>query len=134
MIQPSAEPPTTYREQVALLQYPKGWLRLFGYLAIVYFLTPIVLGLVFMMMLFPLTLALVRLSFVWTPVYHFAGRIMGLKGLPEHLAKPPTWTTIYSLVWAIVTLVIVGFCIRILFFSGFCNQNLICMLGHLPLK
>ena len=128
------QPPTTYREQVRLLIYPKAWLRLVGYFAIVDVLTLIILGVIFMMILLPLTLALLRLSFVWTPLYHLAGRVMGLKGLPEHLAKPPTWFMIYSLAWALGMPATVAVCIRILFFSGFCNQNLICMLGRLALK
>ena len=41
---------------------------------------------------------------------------------------------IRSLAWAVVMLGIVAFCIRILFFSGFCNQNLVCMFGHALLK
>lgn len=134
MIQPCAQPPTTYREQIALLRDSKRLLKLLGYLAVVYFLTPIVLGLVFTMMMFPLTLALVHLGFVWTPVYHLAGRVMGVRGLPEHLAKPPTWMVIYSLAWAVVTFAIVAYCVWILFSIGFCNQNLVCMLGHLRLK
>ena len=128
MIELAVEPPTTYREQIALLWNQKGLLRLLGYLAVVYFLTPIVLGLIFLAMLFPLTLALVRLTFVFTPVYHLAGRIMCVKGLPERLAKSPMWFLVYSIVWVVVMLAVVGFLVRMLFFSGFCNQNLICML------
>jgi len=133
-IESSPQTPSTYKEQIALLQQSKGWLRLFGYLAALYLLTPILLGLVFMLMLFPLTVALFRLSLIFTPVYHLAGRIMGVKGLPERLARPPTCITVYSLVWAAVMLAIVAFCIRILFLTGFCNQNLICMFGPLLVK
>ena len=134
MIQSSTQPPTTYREQIALLRDSKGLLKLFGYLAVVYFLAPIILGLVFTMMMFPLTLALVRLGFVWTPVYHLAGRVMGVKGLPDHLAKPPTWFMIYSVVWVGVMFAIVAYCVWILLSIGFCSQNLACMLGNLRLK
>ena len=130
----SAHSPTTYKEQIALLRNPKGWLRLLGYISLAYFLIGLFIGLLFMVMLFPLTLAFARLQFIFTPAYHLAGRIMGVKGLPERLARPPTWFTIYSIVWVVFQLAIVAMLVRLLFFAGFCNQNLICIFGHMLLK
>lgn len=127
-MQSSGQPPTTYREQVALLRDGHGLLRLLACLVFVYFLTPIILGFVFIMIMFPLTLALGRLIFVWTPAYHLAGRAMGLNGLPEHLAKAPGWFMLYSAAWVAVMLAIAGYFVRVLFSIGFCNQNLICLL------
>lgn len=131
---PSAEPPTSYKEQIALLRNAKGVLRLLGYLSLVYFLTVLFLGFIFMAMLLPLTLAFARLAVIFTPAYHLAGRIMGVKGLPARLASPPTWLTIYSIVWVLFQLGIAAILVRPLFFVGFCNQNLICISGHLLLK
>ncbi|HEX8990577.1 MAG TPA: hypothetical protein VF784_02770 [Anaerolineales bacterium] len=131
---PSAEPPTSYRQQIVLLRNPKGWLRLLGYLSLVYFLTVLFLGFIFMAMLLPLTLAFARLAVIFTPAYHLAGRIMGVKGLPARLAIPPTWLTIYSIVWVLFQLGIAAILFRLLFFVGFCNQNLICISSHLLLK
>ncbi len=101
---------------------------------LVYLLTPLFLGLIFMAMLFPLTLAFARLQVIFTPAYHLAGRIMGVKGLPARLASPPIWLTVYSITWVLFQLGLVAILVRLLFFVGFCNQNLICMLGHLRLK
>ncbi len=87
-MQPAAHPPSTYPEQVALLRNAQG---LLAGLFIAYVLIPVTLGLVFILIMFPLTLALSRLILIWTPAYHLAGRAMGLNGLPDHLAKPPAW-------------------------------------------
>ena len=133
-MEPSAKTPTTYWEQIALLRNAKGLIRLLVYLAVIYFLTPFLLGLIFMAILFPLTLAVIRLAVVFPPAYHLAGRVMGVNGLPAHLAKPPTWYTIYSILYEALCLAVAAFFIRLLFFSGFCNQNPVCMLGHLLLK
>ncbi len=122
---PSTEPPTSYKEQIALLRNSKGLLRLFGCFAVIYFLTTLFLGLIFMAMLFPLTLAFARLEVIFTPAYHLAGKIMGVQGLPAQLARPPSWLTIYSIVWIVFHLAIVAILIRLLFFAGYYNQNLI---------
>ena len=134
MADPSAEPPTSYKEQIALLRNPKGWLRLLGYLSLVYIVTALFFGLIFMAMLFPLTLAFARLEVIFTPAYHLAGRIMGVKGLPARLASPPSWLTIYFMVWVLLQLGLVAILVRLLFFVGFCNQNMICISGRLLLK
>ncbi len=127
---PAAQPPTTYPEQVALLRNAQGLLRLLAGLFVAYVLIPVTLGLVFILIMFPLTLALSRLILIWTPAYHLAGRAMGLNGLPDHLAKPPAWFILYSVVWVAVMLAMAGYFVYVLFSIGFCNQNLICLLAE----
>lgn len=134
MSEPSAEPPITYKEQVALLGNSTRQMSLLGYVALLYFLTLLLLGGIFMAMLFPLTLAFVRLACIFTPAYHLLGQILGVKGLPARLATPPTWLTIYSIIWVLFHLGIVALLIRVIFFIGFCTQNLICIFGRMLLK
>ncbi len=128
---PSPEPPTSYKEQIALLRNAKGLSRIPGYVVLAYFLTTVFLGLIFMAMLLPLTLVLTRLAVIFTPAYRLYGRIVGMQGLPTRLAKPPTWLTIYSIVWVIFQLGIVAILVRLLFFVGFTDQNLIFIFGRL---
>ncbi len=130
MNEPSAGPPTTYSEQIALLRNSKRWLRVFGYLGLIFLLTPVVLGFVFMMMLFPLSLAFARLAVVYTPAYHLMGRLLGVENLPQRLAKPPLWYAIYSAVYILFWLAVVAVMVRLLFSMGFLNQNLVYVMGQ----
>ncbi len=126
----SAEPPATYNEQIALLRNSKRWLRLFGYLGLIFLLTPVVLGFVFMMMLFPLSLAFARLAVVYTPAYRLMGRLLGVEKLPERLAKPPLWYAIYSAVYIFFWLALAALMVGLLFYMGFLNQNLLYVMGQ----
>ena len=126
MNQPAPEPPTTYEEQIALLRPRIGLAKLTGYLALIYLLVFVVLGAVFMAMLVPLTGAFRRLAYITTPAYHLWGRMIGVKGLPAQLAKPPTGVLIGSSVWILVWLALVAILVRFVFFLGFCSQNPIC--------
>ena len=79
MIESLVEPPTTYREQIAILWPSKRGLRMLGYFALMYVLVSLFfLGLVFMTILFTLTLAFARLMFIFTPAYHLVGRMLGV--------------------------------------------------------
>ncbi len=126
--QPTREPPATYAEQIALLWTAKGFLRLFGFLALLSLFIVLVLGLLVMAMFVPLSVAFLQLSFVFTPAYHLMGRIMGVTGLPQHLARPPMWLMLFYWALAIIYLGAVLFLLRAIFIAGFCNQNLICLL------
>ncbi len=119
---------------MALFRNSKGILRLLGFYALLYLLVTPVLGLLFAAMLFPLMLAFLRLSFVYTPAYHVMGRIMGVSGLPERLAKPSKWLGIYSWVYVIFWVAVALLFFWPLFMIGFCNQNVICFVGRWLLK
>ncbi len=127
MTQTGAELPTAYNDQIALLRHTEGWRRLFVYLVFLLLATPFLLGFIFLMALFPLGLAFVRIAALYTPAYHLLGRMLGVHGLPERLAKPPLWFAIYSVVYILFWLGVALICIRLLFYSGFCNQNLVCL-------
>jgi len=130
----ATEPPTNWREQVALLRTPKGLLKIGAYVLLAYLLTSVLLGLLFQVLLFALTLVFARLAFVFTPVYHLAGRMMGVQALPTRLAKPPTWFAIYSAVFILFWLAVVGAIVRVISIAGFCNQNLLCIIWRAPLR
>ncbi len=132
--QPVAEPPNTYREQIALLRPQTDQLKLYGYLALVYLLVLLFLGALFMAMLLPLTAAFRRLAYIFTPAYHLWGRMVGAKRLPVQLAKPPTSAAIYSSISVLIWLGLVAILVRAVFFIGFCNQNVICLAGRLLLR
>lgn len=127
MAQSAQQPPRTYTEQVALLRDGKGTWRAIGFLALVYLVSTMLLGWIFLPIVFLLSLALILLSVVWTPAYHGVGWMMGLKGLPDHLARPPIWRTVFQHVFAGLTLAVAGVFIRMVFLSGFCSQNAICL-------
>lgn len=132
--QPAAEPPTTYQEQIALLRPHIGLAKLAGYLALVYLLTFVVLGAVFMAMLVPITGAFRRLAYISTAAYHLWGRMIGVKELPAQLAKPPIGVVIWSSIWIVAWLALVAILLRLVFFIGFCNQNVLCFAGRWLLK
>ncbi len=129
MNQPATEPPTTWREQVALFRNAKGLLRLVVFFALLFCVAAFLLGALFQGMALALSIAFVHLMGVYTPAYHLMGRIMGLKGLPTRLAKPPTWFIFYSWLWAVFMLGIFAFIVRLLFIVGFCPQNIFCVLA-----
>jgi hypothetical protein len=102
--------------------------KVFAYLLGVHLLVLIALGIMFHLVLFGLTLALLRLVGVFDPAYQLVGRVLGIKGLPAHLAKPPTFYFVYSGVMMLFPLVIITVGIWVLFHAGFCAQNFICIL------
>ena len=129
MTQSTPEVPATYGEQIALLRNSTGWRRLLAYLGLVYLATPFLLGFIFLMMLMPLTLALARLATIYTPAYRLVGRMLGVQHLPERLAPPSLLLIGYSIVYILFWLVVASVCARLLFYSGFCNQNVVCLAG-----
>ncbi len=132
--QPANEPPTTYQEQMALLRGRTGSLKLFGYYALLHFLVMLIVGFVFTFMLMPLMLAFVLLASIFAPAYHLLGRMLGVKGLPVRLAKPPAGRVIWTWVWVLFQLGLIAILFRFVFLLGFCNQNAICIAGRLLLK
>jgi hypothetical protein len=132
--QPRAEPPTTHTEHLELLRDPTGSLKWIGYYALLYVLVALILGFIFMAMLLPLTLVFASLITVYAPAHRLAGRLFGVKELPARLAKPPTRVIIREAVWVLLQLGFVAILVRSVFFIGFCNQNVICLVVRLLLK
>ncbi len=130
VLEPSPEFPASWPEQLALLRNCSNWPRVIGYLALTFLLTPILLGFIFLMALFPLALAFMRLAMIYTPAYHLMGRLLGVGRLPERLAKPPAAFAAFSVIYISFWIVVAAVCIRLLFYSGFLDQNLIYIVGH----
>ncbi len=125
--EPPPDFPSTWREQIALFATSRRWLRVVGYTAVAFVLTPVLLGFIFMMAFFPLTLVFMRLAMIYTPAYRLVGRILGVEPLPSRLARPPTLFILTSVVYILFGIAVAVVCIRLLFYSGFCDQNLVCL-------
>ncbi len=133
VLQPPPDFPSTWREQLALLATSPRWRRVVGYLVLASLLTPVLLGFIFLMALFALALAFMRLAMVYTPAYMLVGRLLGVDPLPERLARPPLPFAIFSVVYILFWIAVAAVCIRLLFYSGFLNQNLIYLVSRMLL-
>ncbi len=125
----SQEPPSSYKEQIALLRNSTKWANFFSYFALIFIGTTLILGLVFMVMLTPLLFAWADLQLLINPAYQSMGRILEVKNLPKHLAKPPKWLIVYSVFWLAVQFGFVVLMVRLLFQVGFWNQNIIYLIA-----
>ncbi len=130
ILEPPPDFPSTWREQLALLATSRRWLRVVVYLVLIFLLTPILLGFIFLMALFPLTLAFIRLAMIYTPAYRLVGRLLGVEQLPRRLARPPIQFRVFSVIYILFWIAVAAVCLGLLFYSGFLNQNLIYILSH----
>ncbi len=110
-----------------MLATSRRWLRVIGYAALAFVLTPVVLGFLFMMAFFPLTLAFMRLAMIYTPAYRLVGHMLGVEPLPGRLARPPTLFVLTSVAYILFGIAVAVVCVWLLFYSGFCDQNLVCL-------
>ncbi len=97
--------------------------KVFAYLIGIHFLVLVVLGIIFDLLLFGLTLALSRLVGTFNPAYQLVGRVLGIQGLPAHLAKPPTWYRVYSAALLVVPLAIIAAGLWVLVHVGFVGRT-----------
>lgn len=125
----STDQPITYREQIALLRQSifKSW-KLIAYYGGIAFLLMFVFGFAFEIIYLGLILGLIRLGVVLDPAYRLLIRILRLNDLPQHLARPPAWFLVYSIIMFLFPLAFILLGGLFLYEAGFCGQNPACVL------
>ncbi len=124
----SLEPPASYREQMQQLLIHTWKLKVFVYVLGIHVLVFLGLGFTFGFILSGLMLGFVRVVTFFDPAYQLAGRMLGVRPMPSHLAKSPKWWVVYSSVLLVVPVLMITAGIWLFFHTSFCGQNFICIL------
>ena len=123
-------------DQVTRQRFQDAWMRMLasnkfifghmGYSLLFFF----VLGIGFWVAALGLSFAFSTLAPIYNPAYRLFITVFKVEGLPAHAPKPSSWQ-IFGLLFALViSAFFVYLGVKIFnMLGGFCNQNLICLLG-----
>jgi hypothetical protein len=115
--------------QVRDLFRPPNLYRIFAF-AIVAELVALVFGFAFLLIMNGLLMGFIRIAIYWQPAYRLLIRVVGVHNTSPVLSPPYIrwWQYITLSIHMGLRIVLIGVGIWILFRTGFCGQNLICML------
>ncbi len=127
-------PPMTYQQQTQLLLIAMWRLKVFAFLVAGFLIANIVLGFILSWVAFFAGNAFLRLAYIYDPAFQLLGRVLGIKNMPAHLARPSTGTVLIFSFLALFWLGAAGFGTWAVLHIGFCNQNFLCLIPRLVMK
>jgi hypothetical protein len=123
--------PSSWESDIQRLPLPRCFLRLFLLGAAVQILAVLVLGLAFFILCLGVWHGVTRLGIYWRPAYRALAGLEGISLDPDEpawrFAPIPGQRIPLAAIHATISLGLVMFAVWLLFRTGFCGQNLICL-------
>jgi hypothetical protein len=115
--------------QVRVLYRPPNLFRIFAF-AILVDLIALVLGFAFLLIMNGLLMGFIRIAIYWQPAWKLLIRFLGIQNTSTVLSPPNIrwWQYITISIHVGLRITLIGVGIWMLHRTGFCGQNLICML------